>query len=136
MVRSGDLPCKQCVRQPCLAVCDELCQANAFLVAKAGRLMALVEKCDARAADQVMDLALLVERNSLPECIPFQASRPDGSVEFGYAAARWVVDLYRWLVSCTVIPERQQHRLTALLLGFGQETIAELEGAWSELQAR
>jgi hypothetical protein len=82
-----------------------------------------------------MELALLVERNALPQCIPFQAARSDGTVEFGYAAARWVVDLYRWLVGCTVIPERQQHRVQALLLGFGQETIAELETAWAETRA-
>ncbi len=135
MPRRECLPCQQCVRKPCLAVCPEFCQANAFLVAKTGRLIALVEKCDAGATDQVMDLALVVERNALPGSVPFQATRPDGTVEFGYAAARWVVDLYRWLVGCAVIPARQQHRMMALLLGFGHETIAELESAWSEMKA-
>ncbi|MBI2943800.1 MAG: hypothetical protein HYY25_06340 [Candidatus Wallbacteria bacterium] len=120
-------------RRECRESCpfdDDLCRANAILVSQTRRFLALICDVDGQAQDWVMDAAIRIEQNAMPGCRPFQLNRPDGRVEFGYAAAQWVIELYRWLVTESQIPERQRNRMVAVLLGFGAETIGSMESVW------
>ncbi len=109
---------------------NDMCRAHALLVSKAGRFVSVIRDLDPQAQASLMDAALQVERNSLPGCRPFQVTRPDGRVELGYATAQWVIELYRWLVTESRIPELQRRRMLAVLLGFGAESIGTMETVW------
>jgi hypothetical protein len=59
------------------------------------------------------------------DVIPFVVPRRDGWADCGYAASRWVVDLYEWLVSANSVPKEHEHRIRGLLLGYGPDAIRE-----------
>ncbi|MBI4867845.1 MAG: hypothetical protein HY816_12930 [Candidatus Wallbacteria bacterium] len=109
---------------------DESCRAHALLVAKMRRFLAVVVELEPGAPELLMEAALLLERNGVPGCHPFQVTRPDGCVELGYAKSRWAVELYRWLLTDSCVPERHRQRMQAVLLGFGAESIDSMEAAW------
>jgi hypothetical protein len=56
--------------------------------------------------------------------------RGDGTVEYGYAAAQWAIDLYCWVVNekaDDVVPSHQRHRIIGLLLGYSAAAISDFE---------
>lgn len=59
--------------------------------------------------------------------LPFVIDHQDGSATFGYAAARWVLDLYEWLVRDTHVPQEHRERITGMLLGYAAEAISRYE---------
>lgn len=58
--------------------------------------------------------------------IPFVAPRDDGVADYGYAASRWVLDLFRWVQS-DAVPTQHRHRIIGLLLGYSVESIRTFE---------
>ncbi len=129
------LNCSQVVDRrvvPHLAeITNDSLQAHAMLVARGGHPMSLVGSCSTGAQDTLTDMALVLEQNCSPGCIPFLVDRRDGQTDFGYAAAPWVLELYRWAVGRESAPPRQRNRIMGLLLGFGVDAINQFEATWT-----
>jgi len=96
---------------------------HAYLVARGVRPMAIVGHVRANK-DLMLQAASRLEIVSVGESVvPFVIPRADGFADCGFAAARWVVDLYAWLVGSACVPEEQAHRIKGLLLGYGADAI-------------
>jgi hypothetical protein len=107
---------------------DDLIHEQAILIARGVRALALIGTCE---AEQVVMLrvATKIERLAYGHIIPFVLDRRDGTAEYGYAAAQWVLDLLRWLFwdSPETIPPKQKDRILGLLCGYGVEAIRSFE---------
>ena len=78
-------------------------------------------------ADPLMMLRVATRLETLAgAAIPFVIDCGDGTADCGYAAASWVVDLYRWIMSAPT-PEIQRRRTVGLLLGYNADAIAKFE---------
>ncbi|MFA4974794.1 MAG: hypothetical protein WC683_19510 [bacterium] len=97
----------------------------AYLVARGVRPMAIVGSI--RSDKELMlRAASSLEIISLGEqVVAFVTPRDDGFADCGFAAARWVVDLYAWLVKCSDVPEEHAHRIRGLLLGYSAGAIRD-----------
>jgi hypothetical protein len=107
---------------------DEVLAEHSYLVARGVRPMALAGWCD---ADPLVMLRAATRLEAAAEAgaLPFVIDHLDGSATFGYAAARWVLDLYEWLVQDTDVPQEQRERITGLLLGYAAEAISRYEAS-------
>jgi hypothetical protein len=105
---------------------DDLIAEQMYLVARGVRPMALVGWS---TADPLVMLRVATRLESVadPGVLPFVIDHQDGSATFGYAAARWVVDLYEWLVRDNVVPQEHRERITGMLLGYASEAISRYE---------
>lgn len=105
---------------------NELFTEHAYLVARGARPMALAGWCP---ADPVIMLRVATRLEGAAEAgaLPFVIDHQDGNASFGYAAARWVLDLYEWVVRDMAIPQEQRERVTGLLLGYAPEAISRYE---------
>jgi len=105
---------------------DDLITEHAYLVARGVRPLALTGWCP---ADAVVMLRVTTRLESAAEtgALPFVIDHQDGSASFGYAAARWVLDLYEWIVRDTAVPQEQRERITGLLLGYAPDAISRYE---------
>lgn len=77
---------------------DQSVREQSYQIARGVRSLALIGQCDAgaRAMSRVRArLDALAETGA----VSFLCDRGDGSAEYGYAAAQWAIDLYRWVVS-------------------------------------
>ena len=98
---------------------------HAYLVARGVRPMAIVGHVEADK-NLMLQAASRLETVSVGESvIPFVIPRSDGFADCGFAAARWVVDLYAWLVGPDGVPEDHAHRIRGLLLGYNAEAIRD-----------
>ncbi|MBI3326041.1 MAG: hypothetical protein HYZ81_04970 [Nitrospinae bacterium] len=97
---------------------------QASLIARGVRALALLGHCPADPLEMRVRLSQL-ERSATQGAIPFVVDRGDGIAEYGYAAARWVVDLYQWVVTAdaATLPTSHQHRIIGLLPGYSVEAI-------------
>jgi hypothetical protein len=106
----------------------ELMREQAYLVARGVRPFALLGHC---VGTQVMMLrvATSLEAAAIPGAIPFVVDRKDGFADFGFAAKRWALDLYRWAVveKENAVPDEHRHRVLGLLLGYSAEAIEAFE---------
>jgi hypothetical protein len=67
-------------------------------------------------------LKALASDATIPFVIP--GTHP-GTVEYGYAAAPWCVDLLQWTWSAC--PKSQRHRIVGLLLGYSADAIRRFD---------
>ena len=88
--------------------------------------MALMGWCSADPM-VMLRVATRLESSAEPGALPFVIDHQDGKASFGYAAARWVLDLYEWITRDTAIPQEQRERVTGLLLGYAPEAISRYE---------
>lgn len=106
---------------------DDYILEHAYLVERGVRHMAIVGhvKGDNQTILEVESRLSIVAINS--KAIPFIILRSDGIADCGYAKAAWVISLYQWLVQSPSIPEKHQHRIRGMLLGYDSNSIREHE---------
>ena len=104
---------------------DELVEEQAYLVSRGVRALSLLGHCEA-SPDGMLAMATFLERHGEPTAIPFVLDRGDGCADYGFAASRWVLDLYSWLAKGAV-PDQQKARIVGLLLGYGVQAIRDYE---------
>ena len=94
----------------------------AYLVARGVRPLAIVGE---RIADEIgmIRAMTLLDPYSSDTAIPFVVDHMDGTASWGYAAAAWAIDLYRW-VRLEETDESRRHQILGLLLGYSPEAIA------------
>ncbi len=100
----------------------DLAREQAYLVSRGVRPRALLGASYLPMSVDAVREQLASWGQHHPEALPFVLVGGDGStIHFGYAAAAWCVDLYRWLL--TVPDEAQRERIEGLLLGYGPREI-------------
>jgi hypothetical protein len=104
----------------------ELASEHAYQIARGTRPMALVGWCPADPM-VMLRVATRLETAAEPGALPFVIDHQDGTASFGYAAARWILDLYEWIVCGAAVPQEQRERITGLLLGYAPEAISRYE---------
>jgi hypothetical protein len=77
-------------------------------------------------------VALIRLSTLLDECredgsLPFVVDHRDGSASYGYAAARWVVELYEWVMADKEVPQEKRDCILGLLLGYSVPAIRVFE---------
>jgi hypothetical protein len=105
---------------------DDLLSEHAYLVARGVRPLALVGLCPAEPLVMTR-IATRVEGVAEQGAIPFVVDQRDGTASYGYAAARWVLDLYEWAIAGEQIPQEQRERILGLLLGYSVAAVSEYE---------
>lgn len=96
----------------------DLVREQAYQISRGVRPMALLGTCSHELVVEVRG-RLEVGGQHHPEAMPFVLSDGD-AVHFGYSAAAWCVDLYRWAQGQ---PLEQRERIEGLLLGYGPREI-------------
>ena len=105
----------------------QLIREQAHLIASGVRPLALVGTCEAEPGT-MLRVSTQLEGAASAQAIPFVLDRGDGLADFGYAASRWVLDLWQWLThEGGDVPAIQRHRIRGLLLGYGVEAIRSFE---------
>ncbi len=105
---------------------NDLLSEQSYLVSRGVRPMALVGHCSAEQL-VMLRVATRLERQAEPTTLPFVIDHGDGTASYGYAAARWVLDLYEWIVTDKHIPQEQRERVHGLLLGYASSAISQYE---------
>lgn len=105
---------------------DEVITEHAYLVARGVRALALVGHAPADEL-AMLRIATRLEAISVPGTVPFVLDRGDGICDFGFAASRWAVDLFRWVSIDPSVPRVQCARVVGLLLGYSAEAIERFE---------
>lgn len=103
-------------------------QEQAYLIARGVRPLALLGHCVADSLE-MLNTATEIERYAVPGSIPFVIERGNGVADYGYAAARWAIELYQWAVCAPedTVPLVQRHRILGLLLGYSLDAIRRYE---------
>jgi hypothetical protein len=96
---------------------------HAYLVARGVRPLAIVDHLKAEAEIMLRAATDLEIASVGDDVVPFVVRRRDGIADCGFAAARWVVDLYQWLVGSDAVPKEHEHRIRGLLLGYSVDAI-------------
>src|SRR5688500_6409861 len=104
---------------------DVIVKEHAYLVARGVRPLALLDDCEAEEL-QMLRIATRLETYAVPGAIPFMIDLGNGRAASGFAAARWVIALFKWLRTGDLSPEKQ-HRVLGLLLGYDVESIRRFE---------
>jgi hypothetical protein len=107
---------------------DDLLREQSYLVARGVRPLAITGHCTSESLT-MLRAATRLGTMADAGAIPFVIDRGDGWADFGFAAARWAVDLYSWLTnnSQDAIPQEQRERILGLLLGYSTEAIRRFE---------
>ncbi len=101
---------------------DDYITEHAYLVERGVRPLAIVGHIVA-AAEGMLRIATRLEVAAVAGIVPFVIARRDGIADAGFAAAKWVVDLYEWLVQCEYVPTEHAHRIRGLLLGYSVDAV-------------
>ena len=101
----------------------ELLEEQSYLVARGVRAIALVGHCPTDG-DLMLRVSTRLESAGHQGAIPFVVRRDADVADFGYAAARWAVELFVWAADT---PDEQRHRIIGLLLGYGADAIERFE---------
>jgi hypothetical protein len=111
-----------------LEISDDTLREHAYGVARGVRALAISGSCRAEQSEMLAAQTRL-EAMGEPGAIAFVCPRHDTFADCGYAAAAWVIDLYRWLVSVVddELPAKHRHRIVGLLLGYGVGAITDYE---------
>jgi hypothetical protein len=104
---------------------------HAYLVAREVRPLAIAGHFHGGSASPVRIATLIESASSAEGIVPFVIDHADGSGSFGYAANRWVLDFYEWVVTDRSLPEQQRHRIVGLLLGYSPVAISRYEESGS-----
>jgi hypothetical protein len=107
---------------------DDLIREHAYLVARGVRALAIVGECSTDTVT-MLRTATQIETLSVPGAIPFLCDCQNGFAEYGYAAERWVVDLFEWLMTAdaNVVPTDHRHHVLGLLLGYSATAVRDFE---------
>ena len=76
----------------------------------------------------MLHVATWIESSADSGSIPFVIDRHDGTADYGFAASKWVIDLYYWMLRGRAdgsIPDEHFHRMLGLLLGYGVAAIRD-----------
>lgn len=114
------------MKEPTLAS-DDAIREQAYLVERGVRALALVGRVAPNEAEMLAAASKLEILAIGRYIIPFVFNRGDGGADYGYAAAPWVFDLYRWITTSSDVPKEQRTRITGLLLGYSAEAIKKFE---------
>lgn len=108
---------------PSLDSLDSL-REHAYLVARGVRPLALVGQCE-NAPLTMLRTATAIEGAAESGAIPFVIDRGDGYADYGFAVARWALDLFRWITNAAqdAVPDQQRTRILGLLFGYSAESI-------------
>jgi hypothetical protein len=98
----------------------------AYLIARGVRPLAIFQSLEGDHVVALRALTLL-ERYASDGAIPFVFKAGGGLWECGYAAAAWVLDLYRFLVIDANIPHPHLQRIIGVLLGYSPSAITRFE---------
>jgi hypothetical protein len=112
-----------------IEITDDLLRELAYGVARGVRSLAIAGTCAAEH-DAMLVVQTRLENQGEPGAIAFVCPRgDDGLADYGYAAAAWVIDLYRWVIGAPedVVAPRHRHRVVGLLLGYSAQAIASYE---------
>jgi hypothetical protein len=112
-----------------IEISDDVLRELAYGVARGVRPLALAGSCAAEH-DAMLVVQTRLESQGEPGAIAFVCPRgDDGLADYGYAAAAWVIDLYRWVVGATEdeVPSKHRHRVVGLLLGYSVPAVANYE---------
>ena len=103
---------------------EGLLREHAYLVARGVRPIALVGQCQSSPV-ALLRAQTLLNNGADAGAIPFVIDRGDGCADLGYAAARWAIDLFRWIVKDAqdAIPSEHRDRILGLLFGYSIEAI-------------
>lgn len=107
---------------------EDLIRQHAYLVARGVRAVAIVGTCGA-TREEMLKVVTRLEQLGCEGAIPFVVEGVNKKADFGYAMAKWVVDLLRWLRSTDdeTVPSKHKHRIVGLLLGYSVESIRLFE---------
>lgn len=106
---------------------EKLAQEHLYLIRRGVRPIAFIGLCSSAAQTMLRASTVLESFSESGDC-PFVIDRGDGSAEYGFAAAAWVVDLLRWIYNKkSPAPEKQRDRVLALLLGYSTTAVASYE---------
>ena len=99
---------------------------HAYLVERGVRALAIV----AHIIGDSEDFFQVESRLRIVACthgnvIPFVVVRGDGVADCGFAAAKWAVDLYEWLMQNPDVPDAHSEAITGLLLGYSPAAIRD-----------
>ena len=107
---------------------EDVLREQAYLVSRGVRPLSLAGHCHVDAApDMLLRVATQIERTADANVIPFVVDHGDGVASYGYAEARWALDLYEWTVRDPSVPQEQRHRIVGLLLGYGAPAVSRYE---------
>lgn len=76
---------------------------------------------------ELMRVSTLLDRCRQPGSLPFVVDHGNGSASYGYAGARWVVELYEWASSNMEVPQEKRDCILGLLLGYSVPSVADYE---------
>lgn len=107
---------------------DDYILEHAYLVERGVRPMAIVGYIEAKDPELLQAASRLEIISTQNNVIPFVVVRADGIADCGFASAKWVVDLYEWLVRSSDVPEIHGHRIRGLLLGYNVKAIRMHDG--------
>jgi len=102
---------------------DDYVAEHGYLVGRGVRPMAIVGNIQVDQQGMLEAASRLETIGAQTGALPFVIPRADGFADCGYAASRWVVDLYEWLVASDAVPTEHWHRIRGLLLGYGSDAI-------------
>ena len=94
----------------------------AYLVSRGVRPLAVVAEGVADEMQMIRAMTVL-GRYSDDRAIRFVVDHEDGTASWGYAAAAWAIDLYRW-ARLEEKDESRRHQVLGLLLGYSPEAVA------------
>ena len=107
-----------------LGISDDVIEEQFYLIARGVRPMALLGSIPTEG-DLMLQVSTRIETLAEGTVTPFVVDRGDGLADVGYAAAPWVVDLFRWTFRYAADP--QLSRVVGLLLGYSAQAIADFE---------
>jgi hypothetical protein len=102
---------------------DDYIEEHAYLVERGVRPLALVGHVPNDKPSMLQAASKLETISVNMRVVPFVVARRDGFADCGFAAAKWVVDLYTWVVQSKTVPKRHLHRIRGLLLSYSAEAI-------------
>jgi hypothetical protein len=110
-----------------MVAAEEVLREQSYLVARGVRCLALAGHLHVEDRDDLLRVSTQVERAAGEGCLPFVLDHGNGTASYGYASARWALDLYEWTVRSPHVPEEQRDRIIGLLLGYSGPSIARYE---------
>jgi hypothetical protein len=99
---------------------------QSLLVGRGVRLLALIGECSSDSAE-MLEIATRIETLAGENVIAFVLDEGDGRAEYGYAAAEWVLDLFRWVVTESCVSALHRNRIVGVLCGYSAEAIRLFE---------
>jgi hypothetical protein len=104
---------------------------HAYLVERGVRPLAIIGSVQAIPALMEAAYSEVLKAAVGTYAVPFTMNMGDGTAEYGYAAAPWVLDLYKWTCDSADMPQANKHRIIGLLLGYSVDAIGRFDDRFS-----